>query len=220
MASKMVFMRRRIEMDLQDLLNDPEPDPVTQRTFLGADLGASCAFLNFRIEPLQGPFRGASIPVTFKTSANYPYEPPQVYAHSAAFLHPNKDPWTNQLMFSFVDPQYWKPIFELKQVLCALDMVLLAPDLGYSSLKTLEFIAQKKAAVASREMDEEAGPESVYPGNGLGQSPGLRAGQGLWTTCSFETRRQGFQSIERDELRKDTVRVNIGGYGDQLANNY
>jgi hypothetical protein len=215
----MVFMRRRIEMDLQDLLNDPEPDPVTQRTFLGADLGASCAFLNFRIEPLQGPFRGASIPSPSRPRPTTPTSRPRSTHTPPPSSTPTKTRATNQLMFSFVDPQYWKPIFELKQVLCALDMVLLAPDLGYSSLKTLDFIAQKKAEVASREMDEEAGPESVYPG-GLGQSPGLRAGQGLWTTCSFETRRQGFQSIERDELRKDTVRVNIGGYGDSLANNY
>jgi ubiquitin-protein ligase len=159
MASKMVFMRRRIDLDLQSLLSDPDPQSVTTRTFLGADLGVSCAFLNFRIEPLEGPLRGASIALTLKATANYPYEPPQVYAHDTAFLHPNKDPATNRLMFSFVDPQYWKPIFELRQVLCALDMVLLTPDLGYASLKNLDYI--RHVYRKSRDMEEEGRAEAA-----------------------------------------------------------
>ena len=138
MNRRMLFMRRRIENDLMEVNKDPmeHPDRI-KRKYLGGDLGINCAFLNFLETPLIGYLSGVSTIITIKITSDYPYQPPSVYSHDDTLKHPNKDPGTNQFMYSFIDPKYWKPTFELKQVLCGLEMVLITPELGYSTLKSL-----------------------------------------------------------------------------------
>ena len=139
MSRKLLFMRRRIEVDLEELFKDPmEHKERVTRTFIGANMGVHCAFLCFIERPMVGPFAHQEIEISIVIKDNYPYEPPQIYSHSQGFPHPNKDPVSNRMMFSFVDPKYWKPIFELKQVVCGLEMILIIPEILYTSLRSME----------------------------------------------------------------------------------
>lgn len=137
MNRKEVFMRRRVETDLEELLRDPidHRDQVDRR-FVGANLGNQCAYLNFIEIPQIGLFANSHIAITILIKLDYPYAPPQVFCLEPSFNHPNKDPASGQIMFSMVDPKLWKPTFELKQIICALEMILITPEVNYTSLRS------------------------------------------------------------------------------------
>lgn len=134
MHRRIVFMKTRVERDLQDMDKEPSQHAhLIERTFLGVDIGNHNAFVNFQLSMNCGPFTGCRVNVIIKIDADYPYTPPVVYCHDSGFIHPNLDLCSKQLMFSMVDPQYWKPTFELRQVVCGIEMILLTPELSYSS---------------------------------------------------------------------------------------
>jgi len=144
MNRRSLFMRRRVETDLEEMMTrDPmEHKDRIERSFVGADVGNTCAFLTFTERPLIGPLSSLTIPITINITIDYPYQPPRVLCSDRSIAHPNLDPQNGQFMFSLVDPKYWKPIFELKQVLCGLEMVIISPDINYASLKSMEHFSR------------------------------------------------------------------------------
>lgn len=129
-------MKARLEKDLLDLEDESSQHQVLiQRKLIGVEIGNQCAFISFQFWISCGPFQGCRLNVALKIDVDYPYLPPQVFCHDPGFFHPNKDICTNQILFSLIDPKFWKPTFELKQVLCGIEMILISPEPGYSSLR-------------------------------------------------------------------------------------
>lgn len=159
-------MRRRVETDLEELLRDPiDHRDRVERQFVGANLGNQCAYLNFIEVPQIGLFAHAHIAITILIKLDYPYTPPQVFCFDSSFYHPNKDPVSGQIMFSMVDPKLWKPTFELKQIICALEMILITPEINYTSLRSFTAFAGRfsESCVAEKgSMDAEFTREPDY----------------------------------------------------------
>lgn len=129
-------MKARLERDLQALEEETsQHEHLVERRLVGVEVGNLCAFVNFQLWVNCGPFAGCRLNVVLKTGANYPYDPPQVFCHDKGFFHPNQDLVTNQMMFSLVDQKFWKPTFELAQVLCGVEMILLEPEPGYATVR-------------------------------------------------------------------------------------
>lgn len=130
-------MKSRLEKDLEDMAkDDSQHTDLVQRHFLGVDVGNQNAFVNFALTIFCGPFSGCRVNMTIKVDADYPYTPPEVYCHDSDFLHPNMDMNTRQLMFSLVSQQHWKPTFELKQVVCGIEMIMITPETAYASVRS------------------------------------------------------------------------------------
>lgn len=139
MNRRLVFMKARLEKDMIELEEETSQNQhLIQRRLLGVEIGNQCAFINFQLCISCGPFDGSRLSVVLKIGSDYPYYPPQVYCHDKGFFHPNKDIMTNQIMFSLIDPKFWKPTFELSQVLCGIEMILLSPEPSYSSIRASE----------------------------------------------------------------------------------
>jgi ubiquitin-protein ligase len=139
----MAFMRNRVELDLKQLLAEINiKRDHCERSFVGSHLGNQFAFIEIRLKPHWGFSKGREIIISIKITLDYPYEPPIVYNYDDTFCHPNKDPSNSRLMFSFVDRQFWKPVFELSQVICGLEMILITPDLNYTNLKNMSLFSQ------------------------------------------------------------------------------
>lgn len=139
MNRKLVFMKARLEKDLYELEEEvSQQHHLIQRKLLSVEIGVHCAFISFQFWISSGPFEGCRLNITLKIKSDYPFAPPQVYCHDRGFFHPNKDVITNQVMFSLVDPKFWKPTFELARVLSGIEMILLNPEAAYSSLRATQ----------------------------------------------------------------------------------
>lgn len=139
MNRRLVFMKARLHKDLEDLEDETsQHQHLIQRRLIGVEVGNQFAFISFQLLISCGPFEGCRLNISLKIGSDYPYSPPQVYCHDKGFFHPNKDISSNQIMFSMVDPKFWKPTFELSQVLCGIEMILLSPEPSYSSLRANE----------------------------------------------------------------------------------
>lgn len=169
-------MKSRLEKDLEDMAKDSSHHTdLVQRQFLGVDIGNQNAFVNFTLSVYCGPFSGCKINIIVKVGPDYPYTPPEVYCHDSTFLHPNMDLNTRQIMFSLISTKHWKPTFELKQVICGLEMIMLTPETAYSSLRSS--IAFKQAleegrisGKVGRQMDQEnCGNRDVHQFSNLNQ---------------------------------------------------
>ena len=138
MHRRMAFMRNRVELDLKQLLSEiPTKREYCDREYVGSQMGNQFAFIELKLRPKWGFSSGRIVQVSIKITLEYPYQPPIIYNHDPTFCHPNKDPVDSRFMFSFVDKMYWKPVFELSQVICGLEMVLITPDLAYTNLRTM-----------------------------------------------------------------------------------
>lgn len=136
-------MRNRVELDLKQLLAEMHTKrEYCDRTYVGSQLGNQYAFIELQLQPHWGFSKGRKINVSIKITLEYPYKPPIVYNHDETFCHPNKDQQDSRFMFSFVDKQYWKPVFEIAQVICGLEMVLITPDLSYTNMRTMSQFSQ------------------------------------------------------------------------------
>lgn len=160
MNRKLVFMRRRIENDLDELFGcTSDPKDRVKRRFLNADMGAQHAFLAVELSILAGPLEGKRISITVRIGFDYPYAPPEVYCHDTNFHHPNRNPHTGLFMFSAIDPKYWKPTLGLGHVLCGLELVLITPETSYASIRNLyacSMLFNKKHRTSNVGMDLES----------------------------------------------------------------
>lgn len=137
-------MRNRVELDLKQLLAEIHTKrEYCDRTYIGSQLGNQYAFIEMRLQPHWGFSKGRSVDISIKITLEYPYKPPIIYNHDDTFCHPNKDQFDSRFMFSFVDKQYWKPVFEISQVICGLEMVLITPDLSYTNVRTMSQFSEE-----------------------------------------------------------------------------
>lgn len=139
MNRRLIFMKARLEKDLEELeCEQSQNQHLIERRLLGVEIGNQCAFVSIHLLVRCGPFEGCRLNVIIKINPDFPFSPPLVFCHDKGFFHPNKDIITNQILFSLVDPKFWKPTFELSQVLCGLELVLLEPEPSYSSIRSTE----------------------------------------------------------------------------------
>lgn len=204
----MIFMKTRIQKDLEEMEREPSQHRhLVQRSFLGADMGNHTAFVNFQLRLRSGPFEGCVININIKIGVDYPYTPPEVFCHDLGFVHPNMDLDSKQLMFSIVDPRHWKPTFELTQVICGVEMILLNPDLSYSSIRSITLFNQAlKRGIFEEHLKSKMDLEYILGGtNSNIKEPGEIYSQ----LTNFIASNKVFKTMDIDQIKRGSTRVKI-----------
>ncbi|CAD8144264.1 unnamed protein product [Paramecium pentaurelia] len=139
---------RRLQNDMQDEKLKQLNDDTCEITFKMLS-----GILQILMSPKIGPYKQNNFLFFLDFRINYPYSPPKIKVESD-ITHPNIDKRTQLFYLQLLEPYYWRPIYDLTDIIKAMRQTLVYIDFTNIPNETNCLLIAEKILQQNQTQDE------------------------------------------------------------------